>query len=141
LVEPFCQFIVILYENCPSPCIREYLARFLGKQYKRIMETTAKKGMISKRLAALSILVFSSLYGMAGVTDKVKNALSKEFNSLQGVWIMLGLIGGGLTLYVIMNKIQKKQAEKEAAQASANPNIQHHHHRRHHRHKVVKKTS
>jgi hypothetical protein len=104
------------------------------------METTAKKGMFMKRLLAFNILLFSSLCGMAGVTDKVKNALSKEFNSLQGVWIMLGLIGGGLTLYVIMNKIQKKQAEKEAAQASANPQI-HHHHRRHHRHKVVKKTS
>jgi hypothetical protein len=105
------------------------------------METAVKKRMILKRLAALNILLFSSLCGFAGVTDKVKNALSKEFNSLQGVWIMLGLIGGGLTLYVIMNKIQKRQAEKEAAAEAANPHVHHHHHRRHHRHKVVKKTS
>lgn len=104
------------------------------------MKTAVKKRVILKRLVAFNILLFSSLCGFAGVTDKVKNALSKEFNSLQGVWIMLGLIGGGLTLYVIMNKIQKKQAEKEAAQSPSNPNVHHHHHRRH-RHKVVKKTS
>lgn len=106
------------------------------------METAAKRRRVWRRLYAFNVLLFSSLVGFAGVTDKVKNALSKEFNSLQGVWIMLGLIGGGLTLYLIMNKIQKRQAEKEAAQASANPHMQqHHHHRRHHRHKVIKKTS
>lgn len=105
------------------------------------METAATKGMLLKRLAAFNVLLFSSLCGFAGVTDKVKNTLSKEFNSMQGVWIMLGLIGGGLTLYVIMNKIQKKQAEKEASEASSNPHLHHTHHRRHHRHKVIKKTS
>jgi len=106
------------------------------------MDTTAKKRIL-KRIATFNVLLFSSLWGVAGVTDKVKNTLSREFNSMQGIWIMLGLIGGGLTLYVIMNKIQKKQAEKEAAQDAANPNLHGgtHHHRRHHRHRVVKKTS
>jgi ABC-type nickel/cobalt efflux system permease component RcnA len=51
----------------------------------------------------------------------------------------LGLIGGGLGLYVIMNYVQKKQAAKEAAEDAAKGH-HHHHHRHRHRHKVVKKS-
>jgi len=78
----------------------------------------------------------------AGFADKAKNAISKEFNSFEGIWIMLGLIGGGLGLYVIMNQVQKKQAAKEAAREAARGPVVHttHHHRRH-KHKVAKKST
>lgn len=108
------------------------------------MKLITRYGMNLKRLIAINILLFSSLMAQAGFTDKAKNAISKEFNSLQGVWIMLGLIGGGLGLYIIMNYVQKKQAAKEAAEEAANPHHHqhsHHRHHRHHKHKVVKKSS
>lgn len=90
-----------------------------------------------KRLLVFNVLLFSSLYSVAGFADKVKNTVSKEFNSFEGIWIMLGLIGGGLGLYLVMNYINKRQAAKEAAEEAANPNQHHRHHR--HRHRVVKK--
>ena len=102
------------------------------------MKTTVNKRMIFKRLMAFNILLFSSLCSMAGFADKVKNTVSKEFNSFEGIWIMLGLIGGGLGLYVVMNFINKRQAAKEAAEEAANPHLHQHHHRHRHR-KVVKK--
>lgn len=92
-----------------------------------------------KRFIVFNFLLFSSLVSHAGFADKAKNAISKEFNSFEGIWIMLGLIGGGLGLYIIMNKIQKRQAEKEAAQEAARGPVAHHHHHRRHKHKVVKK--
>lgn len=102
------------------------------------MKTTVNKRMIFKRLMVFNILLFSSLYSMAGFADKVKNTVSKEFNSFEGIWIMLGLIGGGLGLYIVMNFINKRQAAKEAAEEAANPHLHQHHHRHRHR-KVVKK--
>lgn len=102
------------------------------------MKATVNKRMIFKRLMAFNILLFSSLCSMAGFADKVKNTVSKEFNSFEGIWIMLGLIGGGLGLYVVMNFINKRQAAKEAAEEAANPHLHQHHHRHRHR-KVVKK--
>ncbi len=94
-----------------------------------------------KRLVAFNILLFSTLITKAGFADKAKNAISKEFNSFEGIWIMLGLIGGGLGIYVIMNYVNKKQAAKEAAEDAARgtSGIHHHHHHRRHKHKVVKK--
>lgn len=95
-----------------------------------------------KCIIAFNILLFSSLISKAGFADKAKNTLSREFNSFEGIWIMLGLIGGGLGLYVIMNQIQKRQAAKEAAEEAARggSGVHHHHHRRHKHHKVVKKS-
>ena len=81
-----------------SPC---------NKEKSKSMKSIRKYGMGIKRIIALNILLFSSLISYAGFADKAKNALSKEFNSLEGIWIMLGLIGGGLGIYVIMNKVQK----------------------------------
>ena len=104
------------------------------------MKVTGKKGMILKRITAISILIFSSLASFAGFTDKAKNAISKEFNSFEGIWIILGLLGGGLGFYFLMSYINKKNEAKEAAQEAANPHQQVHHRRRH-KHRVVKKTS
>ncbi len=94
-----------------------------------------------KRLIAFNILLFSSLITQAGFADKAKNAISKEFNSFEGIWIMLGLIGGGLGIYVIMNHVNKKQAAKEAAEEAARgtSGVQNMHHHRRHKHRVVKK--
>ena len=104
------------------------------------MKLTGKHISRIKQLVIFNLLLFSSLISRAGFADKAKNAISKEFNSLEGIWIMLGLIGGGLGVYFIMNKVQKKQAEKEAAQdAARGPSVHSHH--RHRRHKVVKKSS
>lgn len=105
------------------------------------MELTGKCSINLKRFIALNMLLFSSLITQAGFADKAKNAISKEFNSFEGIWIMLGLIGGGLAIYVIMNHVNKKQAAKQAAEEAARaaggiPNV--HHHRRH-KHRVVKK--
>ena len=69
------------------------------------MRVTVKKGIMLRRLAAFNILIFSSLVSLAGFTDKAKNALSKEFNSFEGIWIILGLIGGGLGFYFLMSYI------------------------------------
>ena len=104
------------------------------------MKSIERYGMNLKRFLALNILLFSSLITQAGFADKAKNAISKEFNSFEGIWIMLGLIGGGLAIYVIMNQVNKKQAAKEAAEEAARGTSgAHHAHRRHQRHKVVKK--
>jgi hypothetical protein len=104
------------------------------------MKSIEKYRMNIKRFLAFNILLFSSLITQAGFADKAKNAISKEFNSFEGIWIMLGLIGGGLGIYVIMNQVNKRQAAKEAAEEAARgtSGVQHTH-RRHHRHKVVKK--
>ncbi|MBK7668422.1 MAG: hypothetical protein IPJ32_14440 [Sphingobacteriaceae bacterium] len=104
------------------------------------MKSIGKYRMNLKRFIALNILLFNSLITQAGFADKAKNAISKEFNSFEGIWIMLGLIGGGLGIYVIMNQVNKRQAAKEAAEDAARgtSGVQHSH-RRHHRHKVVKK--
>ena len=104
------------------------------------MKVTGTKGIILRRLVALNILIFSSLVSLAGFTDKAKNALSREFNSFEGIWIILGLLGGGLGFYFLMSYINKRNDAKEAAREAANP----HHlatHRRRHKHRVVKKTS
>lgn len=106
------------------------------------MNFIGKYGLRIKQLIVFNLLLFSSLISKAGFADKAKNAISKEFNSFEGIWIMLGLIGGGLGLYIIMNQIQKRQAAKEAAQdAARGPSTTTHHHRHRHRHKVVKKSS
>ena len=107
---------------------------------KNIMKATAKKGIMLRRLIAFNFLIFSSLVSLAGFTDKAKDAISKEFNSFEGIWIILGMLGGGLGFYFIMGFINKRNEAKEAARAAANP---HHQpiHRRRHKHRVVKKTS
>jgi hypothetical protein len=104
------------------------------------MKLMAKYRMKLSRFLAVNILLFSTLVTKAGFADKAKNALSKEFNSFEGIWIMLGLIGGGLAIYVIMNQVNKKQAAKEAAEdaARAASGTQPTHHRRH-KHRVIKK--
>ena len=102
------------------------------------MKLVSENRMNLKRLTAINILLFSSLISQAGFADKAKNALSKEFNSFEGIWIMLGLIGGGLAIYVIMNHVNKKQAAKEAADDAARGTSAAHHHRPR-RHKAVKK--
>ncbi len=104
------------------------------------MKMTCKYILNLKRFIVFNVLLFSSLVSQAGFADKAKNAISKEFNSFEGIWIMLGLIGGGLGLYIIMNQVQKRQAAKEAAQDAARGPVTTHHHRRH-KHKVVKKSS
>lgn len=106
------------------------------------MKKTENKRMNLKSLIAFNILLFSSLASKAGFADKVKNTVSKEFNSFEGIWIMLGLIGGGLGLYIVMNYIQKKDAAKEAAQDAARGGGGVSTHHRHHRHKskIVKKS-
>ena len=104
------------------------------------MKPTVTKGMIMRRLVVFNVLIFSSLVSLAGFADKAKDAISKEFSSFEGIWIMLGLLGGGLGFYFIMSYINKKNDAKEAAREAANP----HHlatHRRRHKHRVVKKTS
>ena len=105
------------------------------------MKTTEKKWMILKRVLAFKLLLFSSLVSLAGFTDKAKNAISKEFNSFEGIWIIAGLLGGGLGFYLLMGWISRKNDAKEAAEAAANPHNPNLHHRRRHKHRVVKKTS
>lgn len=105
------------------------------------MKITEKKGVFFKRIIALIFLLFSSLATLAGFADKAKNAISKEFNSFEGLWIIAAMLGGGLGFYLIMSYISKKNAEKEAAEAAANPHNPHLHHRRRHKHRVVKKSS
>jgi hypothetical protein len=105
------------------------------------MKMNCKHITYIKRVIVFNILLFSSLVSQAGFADKAKDALSREFNSFEGIWIMLGLIGGGLGLYVIMNQVQKKQAAKEAAQDAARGPVAHTHHHRRHKHKVAKKSS
>ena len=104
------------------------------------MKSITKYRISIKRFIALNILLFSSLISNAGFADKAKNAISKEFNSFEGIWIMLGLIGGGLGVYLIMNQVNKRQAAKEAAEDAARiaSGTQPMHHRRH-KHRVVKK--
>ena len=104
------------------------------------MKSITKYRMNLKRFIALNILLFTSLISNAGFADKAKNAISKEFNSFEGIWIMLGLIGGGLGVYLIMNQVNKRQAAKEAAEDAARiaSGNQPTHHRRH-KHRVVKK--
>ena len=104
------------------------------------MKAIGKKGMMLRRLIAFNFLIFSSLVSLAGFTDKAKDAISKEFSSFEGIWIILGLLGGGIGFYFVMNYINKKNDAKEAAREAANP---HHQpiHRRRHKHRVVKKTS
>lgn len=105
------------------------------------MRLPGKYNTSLKRIIALKFVLFSSLISRAGFADKAKNAISKEFNSFEGIWIMLALIGGGLAIYVIMNKVQKRQAEKEAAEEAARGTggVQPTHQHRRHRHRVAKK--
>ena len=105
------------------------------------METTAKKGIIIKRVLAFNFLIFSSLVSLAGFTDKAKNAISKEFNSFEGIWIIAGLLGGGLGFYLLMSYMNKRSDAKAAAEEAANPHNPNLHHRRRHKHRVIKKTS
>lgn len=101
------------------------------------MKTTENKGTTTRRVLAFNVVIFSSLVSLAGFTDKAKNAISKEFNSFEGIWIILGLIGGAIGFYFVMSYINKKNAEKEAAANPHQPVL----HRRRHKHRVVKKTS
>lgn len=112
-----------------------------GIKDKTIMKTTVKKRMIMKRIIAFNFLIFSSLISLAGFTDKAKNAISKEFNSFEGIWIIAGLLGGGLGFYLLMSWISRRNDAKEAEEAAANPHNPNLHHRRRHKHRVVKKTS
>lgn len=92
------------------------------------METKSNTGTNTKRVLLLNFLIFISLYASADVGGKVKNTLSKEFNSLTGVYIIGGLIAAGLIIYVITNYVFKEKEEeipKDAIQHSQQNHLRH----------------
>ena len=105
------------------------------------MKNSLINRMWVKRLAALNILLFSSLFASADFGGKLKNTVSKEFNSLTGIYIMGGLIGAGLLIYIITNYVFKEKQEelpKDAMQHSQHNHLRHK--MRHSHHKDVKKS-
>ena len=103
------------------------------------------KGLIKtiwmKRLFALNILIFTSLYASADFSGKLKNTVSKEFNSLTGIYIMGGLIGAGLLIYIITNYVFKEKQDdlpKDAMQHSQHNHLRHK--MRHSHNKDIKKS-
>jgi hypothetical protein len=101
------------------------------------MDTTFGNKKFRKYLLLLMLLNFSTLFTYAGAADKMKNMISKQFNSFEGIYIMGGIIVGSLLVYVISNYLMKEKESK-----TPTPTAHHHSHPRHHRHhRVVKKTS
>jgi hypothetical protein len=101
------------------------------------METRFTKRLTLKRLALTLMLTFSALASQAGFTDKIKNTVSKDFNSFQGIYIMGGIIVGGLLIYVVSNHMMKEKPEDK----EATPTVHHSHHRHHRHHRVAKKST
>jgi hypothetical protein len=102
------------------------------------MNTIFRKRKFSAKLLLLILLTFSTLFSFAGgATNKMKDLISSQFNSFEGIYIMGGIIVGSLLVYVISNYLMKDKESKNPTPTV--PTHHHHHHRRHHR--VVKKTS
>lgn len=103
------------------------------------MNIYVKIRMSLKRIVWLNILLFSTLIARADFGGKVKNALSKEFNSLTGIYITGGLVAAGLLVYVISNYVFKEKPDNKSSNDAIH-NSQHNHLRHRHRHSH-KKTS
>lgn len=103
------------------------------------MDAKVKNRVGLKRIVWLNILVFCTLLAKADFGGKVKNMISKEFNSLVGIYITLGLVAAGLLVYLISNYVFKEK-EDDKASSEAIHNAQHNHLRHKHRHSH-KKTS
>lgn len=101
------------------------------------MDTNFNKRL--SKLLLLTLLTFSTHLSQAGATDKIKNMVSKQFNSFEGIYIMGGIIAGSLLVYVITNYMMKDKTDKNPT-PTVNPHA-HSHHRHHRHHRVVKKTS
>lgn len=104
-----------------------------------------EKGSINriwiKCIIMLNIFIFSSLIASADFSGKIKNTVSKEFNSLTGIYIMGGLIGAGLLIYIITNYLFKEKQDelpKDAMQHSQHNHLRHK--LRHSHNKDVKKS-
>lgn len=95
-----------------------------------------------KRIVFLNILLFSYLFASADFGGKLKNTVSKEFNSLTGLYIMGGIIAAGLIIYIVSNYVIKEKQEdipKDAIQHSQHNHLRHK--LRHSHGKDIKKTS
>ena len=103
------------------------------------MSIEIKNRVSFKRIVWLNILIFSTLFDKADFGGKMKNMISKEFNSLVCIYITLGLVAAGLLVYVISNYVFKEK-EDDKASNDAIHNSQHNHLRHRHRH-AQKKTS
>lgn len=95
-----------------------------------------------KRIVFLNILLFSCLFANADFGGKLKNTVSKEFNSLTGLYIMGGIIAAGLIIYIISNYVIKEKEEELPKDAFQHGQHNHLRHKlRHSQHKDAKKSS
>lgn len=101
------------------------------------MGTKVINRMRVSRIVMLNILLFSSLLAEANFGGKLKNTLSKEFNSLTGIYIMGGLIAVGLLIYILSNYVFKEKEDKTPHDGTAHHTHHHHRHKHRHPHKKV----
>ncbi len=101
--------------------------------------------MKTTTLKAQLILIGSMLIGSqrmsAGVIDNVKKIVGDEMSSfnMTGLFIIAGVVGAGLLVYIISNHlIKEKDDENVVPHHHVN---RHHHHRHHHTRPIVKKTA
>ncbi len=77
------------------------------------MKTIEEKRVGFKKFTFVIILTISTLYTHAITASKFKDLITKEFGSLTGIYIMGGIIIGGLGVFFISNHFSKKSAEIE----------------------------
>lgn len=106
------------------------------------MKFNWKNKLVIKRIVLFNILLFSSLFANADFGGKLKDTLSKEFNSLIGVYIMGGVIGAGLLIYFISNYFIKEKEDELPPDSLQHSQHNHLRHKMRHSHnKDVKKPS
>ena len=73
----------------------------------------------------------------AGIGEKFKEFVGNEFNSLEGLYIMAGVIISSLVVYILFNHVGHDQ--KKPVRHGMSPVKERH--RLHHQNRVIRKTS
>lgn len=97
--------------------------------------TTLKAFMILVGLMLVNIQTMSA--GVIGDISKFAGEQMSNFN-MRGLWVIGGVVGAGLLIYIISNHLTKEKDEQPVGQ---NNHIGKRNHQRYHDRHIIKKTS
>ncbi|MBK9285425.1 MAG: hypothetical protein IPM51_14070 [Sphingobacteriaceae bacterium] len=86
-------------------------------------------------LFLVGTMLLSTQRASAGIVEKFQTFIGNEFSSFEGLYIMAGVIIGGLVFYIVSNHFVKEEKKE------SRPNLSVARERRNHHQRVIKKTA